>query len=228
MLLTLIGDIMSAVRKKKVKATSPAGELKWFKFVTPDKKFDKYTCDLIVEDTPELQKLVAKMEEVIEEELQAAIEKAEPNKKKKIVKSQDLPIDVLLDAQGNETGKYLLKFRMKASGVNKEKQVYHLAPPALFNAQAKPITGDAKTRLKVFNGSIGKIAFEMSPYALATGTVGVTLRPTACMILKIQQADADASQFGFSASELANENEESEFESENSFEAEEGSENADF
>lgn len=207
-------------KRKKVKATSPKGQIRWFKFVKPDQKFKKYTADLVVDDTPELRKIMEKMESEIEAALVEAREKQEdPAKRKKIKKADDRPIEEQLDAQGNPTGKYVMKFRMKSEGVNKEKQVYQINPPALFHGNLKPYTAEEKAKLQVFNGSTCQVAFELSTYALATGAVGATLRPTACQIIKIEQLDADASQFGFGATELEQGNDESEFEQEAQAEA---------
>jgi hypothetical protein len=130
-----------------------------------------------------------------------------------------MPIEPQLNAAGGETGKFVMKFRMASSGVKKDKSVYTIAAPAIFNSAAQPYSPSDKASLQVFNGSIGQINFEMSPYALATGDVGITLKPKAAMILKIQQADADASQYGFSASEFANDSGEEEFQQESSLES---------
>lgn len=214
--------------RKKIKLTSPKGSIKWFKLVKPDAKFKKYSVDLIVEDTPELRKIMNTMEEAIKEAHAEAVEKATDfAKKKKIKIGDERPIEEQLDANGNPTGKFVMKFRAKSEGMNKEKEVYNIAPPMLFNSQAKPYSQEEKSRLAVFNGSIGQVSFELVPYALATGAVGASIKPTACMIHKIQQADADASEFGFSASERESGDEESEFESEAKQEASEAS-NEDF
>lgn len=209
-------------KRKVVKATSPIGSIQWFKLLKPDPKFKKYTVDLIVEDTPELRKIINAMDELTQETLKAELAKADEKKdfkrKKMLEISKSMPIEEQLDSNGQPTGKFVMKFRGKAEGTNKDKEVYQINPPAVFNAQAKPYSPEEKATLRVFNGSIGQVAFEMNPYALATGSVGVTLKPKACLIKKIQQADGDASQFGFSASELSQEDDSSEFDSEGSTE----------
>lgn len=195
-----------AEKQKKIKGTSPIGTILWFKLVKADQKFKKYTADLIVEDSEQIRKIIQTMDDAIEETLKAekakAVEKKDFKRQKSLSVAKSKPIEPQLDAEGKETGKYIMRFRMKSEGMNKDKQVYLINPPAIFNGAGKPYSTEEKARLVVFNGSIGQIAFEMSPYALATGDVGVTLRPTAAMIRKIQQADADASQFGFAANEM--------------------------
>lgn len=221
-----------ADKQKKIKATSPIGTIMWFKLLKADQKFKKYTVDLIVEDSEQIRKIIQTMDDAIEETLKAekakAVEKKDFKRQKALSVAKSKPIEPQLDAEGKETGKYIMRFRMKSEGMNKEKQVYKINPPAVFNAQQKPYSAEEKATLMVFNGSIGQIAFEMSPYALATGDVGVTLRPTAAMIRKIQQADADASQFGFAAGEYDSESA-SEFDSEASESSEGGADdNQDF
>lgn len=191
-----------ADKKKKVFATSPSGAISWFKLIKPDQKYKKYTVDLIVEDTPELQKIIAKVEELKKEALAELIEKTEAKNKHKAKMSDNAPIEPQRDANGKPTGKYVMKFRLSSEGVNKDKEVYHVAPPALFDAKALPIGKEAQKTLMVYNGSIAKISFEMSQYGNTSIGAGVTFRPKACQLLKIQQADADASQFGFAASEF--------------------------
>lgn len=214
---------MSDDKKKVIKATSPRGQIQWFKLLKPDQKFNKYSVDLIVDDTPEIRKIIDVMEKTVTERLQAetsaAVEKGDHKRKKLLARAKQMPIEPQLNAAGQETGKFVMKFRMAASGIKKDKSVYTVPAPAVFNSQALPYSPEQKATLQVFNGSIGQINFELSPYALATGDVGCTLKPKAAMILKIQQAEADAGQFGFSASEFANDSQEEEFQQEASSEA---------
>jgi hypothetical protein len=226
---------MSNEKQKVIKATSPKGTMQWFKLVTPDKKFNKYSVDLIVDDTPEIRKIIEVMEQEIErrdkEELEKATEKKDAKRLKLLAAmkaARTNPIEPQLDANKKETGKFVMKFRMPASGKKKDDTVYTVAPPALFNAKAQPYSAAERAGLKVFNGSIGQVNFEISTYAVATGAVGATLKPKAAMILKIQQSE-DASQYGFAASELDQDEEaSSEFESAPIEEQVEGSANQDF
>lgn len=211
---------MSDAKRKVIKATSPVGTIMWFKCVKPDQKFKKYTVDLIVEDTPAIRKIINAMDELVadtlKEETAKAVEKGDHKRKAKLGLSKNKSIEEQLDATGKPTGKFIMKFRLASSGKKKDDSVYTIAPPALFNAQAQPYTEAEKQSLQVFNGSIGLVNFEMSPYALATGDVGASLKPKAVQIKKIQQGVADASEYGFSASEMQ---EESEFAMESSEEA---------
>jgi hypothetical protein len=210
---------MSNEKKAVIKATSPRGTIQWFKLIKPDSKFNKYSVDLIVEDTPEIRKIISVMENAVASRLKEEQANAKPEKRKLITKAKQMPIEPQLNAAGEETGKFVMKFRLAASGTKKDKTTYTVAAPAVFGPDAKPYSPEVKSSLQVFNGSIGQINFELSPYALATGDVGCTLKPKAAMILKIQQGAAEASDYGFAASEFANDSQEEEFQQEASSEA---------
>ena len=222
---------MSFEKKKVIKATSPRGAIQWFKLVKPDTKFKKYSVDLIVDDTPEIRKIIEVMESAVsarlKDEVAAAKEKGDHKKAKLLTKAKQMPIEPQLNSAGEETGKFVMKFRMASSGTKKDNSVYHVAPPAVFNSKAQPYSPSERESLQVFNGSIGQINFELSPYALATGDVGCTLKPKAAMILKIQQGEAEASQFGFSASEFSSDDE-SEFQQEAASESSSAASSEDF
>jgi len=207
---------------KAVKATSPVGNGQWFKLVKPDAKFKKYQVDLILEDSPELRNLINQMEEMIQEQMtltkKEAAEKYAKDKSKPLVVPQvsdTNPIMPVLDSEGKDTGKFIMKFRDGSEGKKKDGTLYTKAPPAIFNAAAKPYSKSELETLKVPNGSTMKIAFEMKPYYVAgTKTVGVSLKPKAAMLIKLEQV-SQASDFGFSASEFSeqDDSDQSEFES---------------
>jgi hypothetical protein len=213
-------------KKAVIKATSPVGIIQWFKLIKPDAKFNKYSVDLIVDDTPEIRKIIEVMEksvgERLKEEQVAAQEKGDHKRKKMLTLAKQMPIEPQLNALGEETGKFVMKFRLAASGTKKDKSTYTVAAPAVFNPKAQPYSPAEKSTLQVFNGSLGKINFELSPYALATGDVGCTLKPKAAMVLKIQQGEAAAADYGFAASEFSSDDE-AEFQQEASSEAASGS-----
>jgi len=208
---------MAQEKEKKVKATTPKGSVRWFKFNKPDPKFKKYSCDLVLEDTPELRKLIDLQDEIIEKRFQDELAKAAPAKKKLVEKSKFKPIEEELDSNGEATGRFVIKFRGASEGTNKDKEVYPIPGPTIFNAKAQPITGKDKESLRVNNGTIAQIAFEISSYYTASLGAGVSFKPKAVILHVLAEANSDASQFGFSASELAEENDDDHsFEQENS------------
>lgn len=186
-----------------VKGTSPIGSAQWFKLVRPDQKFNKYSVDLIVEDSEELQKILNQIEEMTAETISETKKNAKtPQLAAKVKDSGNRPIEAQLDSEGKPTGKYIMKFRGAASGKKKDDTTYTVAPPALFDAKAQPLTGEKRESLNVSNGSLIKVSYELSPYFVSASGAGVSLKPKAAMILKVQSV-MDASQFGFSASEMA-------------------------
>jgi len=186
---------------KKIKKTSPVGNIQWFKLAKPDPKFKKYQVDLIVEDTPELRKLISELEDIANERLAEAMEKMTPAQKKLAGLSKHFPIVPEYDAEGNETGRFIMKFKKKAEGQRKDDSTYHVAPPAIFNKAGKPYSNSELETLKVPNGSEGKIAYEVSPYFVKS-EAGVSLKPNAALLLKLEQVNS-ATDFGFSTSEFA-------------------------
>ena len=206
-----------AEKQKRIKATTPKGQVKWFKLVKPDPKYKKYSVDIICEDTPELRKLMDLVEELTEQRFQEEVKKAKPQDKKKVDKSKFSPIEPEYDSEGNETGRFVIKFRGSSEGTNKEKQVYQIPAPTIFDSRAKPITGKDKEALRVNNGSIAQVAFEVSTYYTASIGAGVKFTPKACILHTLAEANSDASAFGFSASEFGEESEDDHsFEQENS------------
>lgn len=197
-------------KRKVIKGTTPVGSSMWFKLTKPDQKFKKYQVDLILEDSPELQNMLNQIEELTEEVIKEA--KSKQTDKAKLAKmkgdSGNRPIEKEMDSEGNHTGRYVLKFRGKSEGKRKDESVYQIPSPTIFNSQAKPLSKEDKEVLRVPNGSLIKIAYELKPYYVASIGGGVSLEPKAAMLIKLQAVES-ASQFGFSASEMETEHDES-------------------
>lgn len=187
--------------QKKVIVTSPVGETEWFNLVKPD-KFGKYSVNLIVEDTPELQKIMSQMDELITDRHKAELDdpKVKPEAKRKLKLADSKPIEPEFDSEGKETGRYKIKLRLKAEGKKKDDTIYKVQRPVLFDNLNKKISDAEAMELRIFNGSLIKVNFEMSPYCVKN-EVGVTFKPKAVQVKKIQQGSANASSYGFSADE---------------------------
>ena len=75
-------------KRKVIKGTSPRGSVMWFKCIRPDDKFKKFTIDLIVDDTPEIRKIIDSMDTLIDETLKEekakAVEKGDHKRKAKL------------------------------------------------------------------------------------------------------------------------------------------------
>lgn len=188
------------MKPMKLKKVSPVGNVKWFKFIQPDQKFKKYSADLIVEDSEELQKLISELNEMVEKTLEDNKEELKPAQKKKAKKSEYFPIEEELDGDGNATGKYVMKFRAKSEGVRKDDTVYYTQPPMVFKKDGKPYSGEEKKSLQVPNGSEIKVAFNAQSY-FVKNEAGVSLKPTAALLFKLEQMNS-ATDFGFSQDEF--------------------------
>lgn len=199
---------MSANRKK-IKVTTPKGKIMWFKLTKPDTKFKKYQVDLVLEDTPELHKLMDQVQEVIDERIAEELEKAKnPQQKKNVVPAKFSPINEEYDMNGNATGRFVAKFRAPSEGKNKDGEIYTKNPPAIFDAKGKPIVGTAKEALRVMNGSVGQVNFEMVSYFTPSLGVGVSFVPKACLIQEMAEAGTDVSEYGFDIAESSEDDKE--------------------
>ena len=190
-------------KEKKIQATSPIGQANWFKLVKPDPKFNKYSVDLIVEDSDQIQTLLNQIEELTAERLSKAKQEAKnPQAAVKMKDSGNRPIEKQLDSEGKHTGKYIMKFRASSTGTKKDGETYVIAPPSIFNNKGVPLSSADKNALQVPNGSRIQVAFELSAYFVQASGAGVTLKPKAVKIHKIESV-ADINQFGFSESEFS-------------------------
>ena len=175
-------------KQEKITVNTPIGEVQWFKMVTPDQKYNKYTMDLIVDDGPEIQSLLAQISELEEACLAESIAKAKPQNKKKVKLSGNACIEPQYDDQGEETGKFVIKLRQNATyKCSKTDEIKSLHPPKLFDAKAKEIVGEAKQQLMVFNGSEARAQLTLSPYFVPSIGVGVSARPNAVQIIKLAE-----------------------------------------
>ncbi|MCH2199767.1 MAG: hypothetical protein MK081_13390 [Flavobacteriales bacterium] len=160
----------------------------------PDTKFNPegiFTTKLIL--SPEVaDPLIAKLEAMQAE----AVKKAQAKKKGKRVKQQDLPIQPAYDEDGNETGDYELKTKMKASGVSNKTGNPWTRKLPLFDSTGKP------TNVQVGGGSEIICAMEASAYDSASIGVGVTLRLEAVQVVNLAAGGSrSASDFAFGSVE---------------------------
>ena len=131
----------------------------------------------------------------LEKMQEAAVAEAQAEKKGKRVKQQDLPIEPELDEDGNETGNFILKAKMKASGVSKKTGKPWSRKFPLFDSNGQP------TNVNVGGGSEIVIAFEPSAYNSASIGVGVTLRLEAAQVIRVAGMGQSSGNFGFAAVE---------------------------
>jgi hypothetical protein len=90
-----------------------------------------------------------------------------------------MPYKVSLDEEGMEEGTEF-HFKLKASGTNGRTGETFTQRPVVVGPKNEPILGS----IKVGNGSIGRVAYEVAPYEHGT-SLGVQLRLRMVQVLKL-------------------------------------------
>lgn len=175
-------------KAKKVIVTTPVGKMNWFKAVKPDEKFQKYSVELILEDSEALQKLINQVDELIENEIKTeqAKLKAEGKPFKKFVK-KDNPISEVLDTEGNPTGSY--KMKPNKDGIFRKTNEVMAGPP-IVSPSGRVLTSEEKAQLRVNNGSLGRVSILLSPYIFQSKEVGVSLKLQGVQIVELATREA--------------------------------------
>lgn len=160
----------------------------------PDTKFDSagvYKTDLIL--SPEVaEPLIARFEKMRE----AAMADFQQEKKGKRAKEADLPIRPELDEDGNETGNYVAKVKMKASGVAKRTGKAWSRKLPLFDSVG------SQTNARVGGGSDIICCVMPKAWSNAKGECSVTMYLEAVQVMRAAGGSAqDAGAFGFKAQE---------------------------
>lgn len=135
--------------------------------------------------------ITAKIDEVMEE-AQGMIP---PGKRPKI---QEPPYYNELDDEGQETGRVIFKFKMKAKVNTKDGRTIEMSPK-LFDAQGTLMT-DVDS---IWGGSTLRISSDLVPYYVAAVGAGVSMRLKAVQIIELKTGGggADAANYGFEATE---------------------------
>lgn len=90
-----------------------------------------------------------------------------------------LPYKVILGEDGLEEG-IQFHFKMKASGVNSRTGQAFTQRPMVVGPDKTPLP----TNIKLANGSLGKVAYEIAPYQFGSG-LGIQLRMKSVQVLKL-------------------------------------------
>lgn len=192
-----------AEKKKYSKFTTPRGVFIYPKLVEPDTKFDsdgtyavKVALDADADSTKAfIKKLEAERAEFIKEF------KAEDKKNVAKVKKANMAelYEEETDDEGEETGRLLFRFKLKAIVRPKNSDAFE-QKPRLFDGLKQPIT----EAIKMWSGTEGKISGEIFPFYMAsTKTIGLSLRCKAAQILKLVSGGdgGTAEDYGFEEDE---------------------------
>lgn len=184
--------------------TSPAGVAFFPKLNTPDTKFNaagEYSVKLILDPSnPEHADFIDKVKELDEEAFKAALAEAKTPKAKKGIKRQYVPWTEHLDKDGEDTGLIEIKFKTKASFVNKQTGKSVSISINFFDAKGKPI----KDVPEIWSGTVMKVNASIAPYCEAAIGCGITLRINAVQIIALTgpgQGGGNASAYGFGEEE---------------------------
>ncbi len=197
-------------RPQNPKFTSPKGKFKYPRVNEPDmgnaeypKPNGEYSVQLVL-TTDEAKPLIDKLQPIHAKAVEdGAVEFAAlaPQARKKL---KDITVNDLFSTEFDketeeETGNLIFKFKMTASGVSKKTGKKWSRKPVIFDAKGTPMTNAPS----IWGGSIGKVAFEASPYFIkGTAAVGVSLRMNAVQVIELVSGQGkDASDYGFGEEE---------------------------
>lgn len=177
--------------------TSPRGVLVYPHLTDPDTKFVKpdgeyHTKFALKQGSKVAKKFVAELERMLEEYIEENPAELTKAKLKKAGRA-DL-YDLEMDDEGEETGRIIFKFKLKAKVVTKTKSWNQR--PRLFDSAAQPITDD----LNIWTGTEAKVSIEVFPYFMeSTKQFGLSLRCKGVQILMLVEGSGgpDAESLGF-------------------------------
>ncbi|WP_439426641.1 hypothetical protein [Stenotrophomonas sp. T8] len=144
--------------KKRERFVSPKGTAVWPRLNEPDTKFKpegEYTVSLAFDPNDKDFKALAKKLETRRDELFQEFLSENPKKKKG---SEVAPVFTEeTDENGDDTGRVLVKFKMKASGVSKRTGKKFTMRPDIFDARGKKIDNPPQ----IGGGSELKVSYEI-------------------------------------------------------------------
>jgi hypothetical protein len=196
-----------AAKRKKILNVTPIGLAVWPHLHSPDTKFDKdgvYRVQLAYGATsPEATKLVSQINawvaSAIEAENKRLVEDGKKAKAASAFKRADLPYKMELNDEGEETGRMLFNFKLKAKGKTREGEVFE-RKVALYLKGGAPLPKDKK----IGGGSQLQVSYEANPFYTGGLGAGVSLRMEAVMVHDlVEWAQRDASGYGFDVDDTA-------------------------
>ena len=187
-------------KKKRERFVSPKGIAVWPRLNDPDTKFKpegEYSVDLaFAEGDVEGQKLVRFLEKR-RDELHAEWASENPKKAKRCEIADVFKEE--LDEEGNETGRILIKFKMKASGTSKRTGKPFTMRPDLFDAKGKKLT----VLPQVGGGSELKVSYEIgASFVESAKKFYLTCYMVAVQIVELVEfGQRNAKEYGFGEEE---------------------------
>lgn len=171
---------------------TPAGTAIYPHLTQPDTKFNamgEYKVSLsLTED--EAAPIIAKFNQAMEQAKTMIPQGKRP-------KVSEPPYFNELDDQGQETGRVVFKFKMKAKVNTKDGRTIEMSPK-LFDAQGT-LMNDVES---IWGGSTLRISADLIPYYVAAVGAGVSARLKAVQIIELKTGGgSNAESFGFEATD---------------------------
>ena len=192
---------MTQDKKVVVKGTTPAGIAIFPRLFEPDYKWKEegeYSVKLKL-TADEAQPLIDKIEELIASAYKEAEDNCKNARDKTKLKLATPCYEAELAEDGTETGFYLFRFKMQASGISKKTGKKWTRSPAVFDGKGKPITNPD---YQVWSGSVVRVAYELQSFSTSAVGVGCSCRLIACQIIELSSGQSrDASTYGFGEEE---------------------------
>lgn len=161
----------------------------------PDTKFQpegvfKVDLEITAEEASKLLPVL----EGLREKAKADFQKSAKGKK---AKDADLPLFPQLDSAGEETGSFILRAKMKASGISKKTGKPWSRTVPIFDAKGKPASP------QIYGGSEIIVAFKADGWANPKGECGATCYLEGVQVLKLAggSGGSSAGAFGFGSEE---------------------------
>ena len=167
------------------------GEAHWAKVIIPDKEYQTFNIELLLEKSKQEE-----FKAMIMSEIDKKVEMHTEGKKKP--KVEHYPWRVVEDADGMQNGDIRFKFNMKKSFVTRDGETVE-QHPQVFDSKGILITDKS---FRIGNGSVVKVAYFVSPY-FNKGKAGVSLRLKAVQVIELVHygVNSDPKAFGFAEEE---------------------------
>lgn len=180
---------------KLEKFVSPKGVAIFPHLVQADTKFNAdgvYHTKLAIE-ADEAEAFADRLSAILDKFVEERSAEMPPAKAKKTIRAD--VSDAELDDEGNETGRYVFKFKLDAKITSKKTGQSWEQKPRLFDSHNQPLTGD----VSMWSGSEIKVAGEIMPYFMeSTKTFGLSLRCNAVQVIKlVAGGGSNAAAYGF-------------------------------
>lgn len=172
-----------------IRLTTPKGYAQYPYLLEPDTKFNPdgdYKVNLAMDDNEATNKLISKLETILDDFYEESEEVAKTIAKGRKVSKADI-------FEHDSEGRIVLKFKQKAKITKKDGTKIEMKIPQ-FDCHGKPMSAN------IGRDSVIKINFSIRPYFMpTTKTCGLSLRPVAVQVIDLKEftGGGSAESYGF-------------------------------